>query len=192
MKKYNPDIHKRRSIRLKGYDYSREGLYFITICCQNREHYFGEIVDGKMQLNEIGEIAYNEWINTETIRKNVVLHSFVVMPNHFHTIVEIAHQCRGVLHTPNYITLRTPNGDEKGVFNTSNNEKGVCNTPLRSPSQTLGAIVRGYKSAVSKKIGFSVWQRNYYEYIIRNEESYFKIHEYIENNPAKWEEDCFY
>ncbi|WP_241694097.1 hypothetical protein [Capnocytophaga canis] len=60
MKKYNSDIHKRRSIRLKGYDYSREGLYFITICCQNREHYFGEIVDGKMQLNEIGKIAYNE------------------------------------------------------------------------------------------------------------------------------------
>ncbi|ATA73889.1 MULTISPECIES: transposase [Capnocytophaga] len=182
MKKYNSDIHKRRSIRLKGYDYSREGLYFITICCQNREHYFGEIVDGKMQLNEIGKIAYNEWINTETIRKNVVLHSFVVMPNHFHAIIEITHQCRGVLHTPNDITLHTPN----------DNEKGVCNTPLRSPSQTLGAIVRGYKSVVSKKIGFSVWQRNYYEHIIRNEESYFKIHEYIENNPAKWEEDCFY
>ncbi|MFK8301894.1 transposase [Capnocytophaga stomatis] len=181
MKKYNPDIHKRRSIRLKGYDYSREGLYFITICCQNRTHYFGEIIDGKMQLNAIGEIAYNEWINTENVRKNIKIHTFIVMPNHFHAIIEIAHQCRGVLHTPNDVTLHTPN-----------NEKGVCNTPLRSPSQTLGAIVRGYKSAVSKKTGFSLWQRNYYEHIIRNEESYFKIHEYIENNPTKWEADCFY
>ncbi|GIJ97399.1 hypothetical protein CAPN001_19680 [Capnocytophaga stomatis] len=203
MKKYNPDIHKRRSIRLKGYDYSREGLYFITVCCQNRTHYFGEIIDGKMQLNAIGEIAHNEWINTENVRKNIKIHTFIVMPNHFHAIIEIAHQCRGVLHTPNDVTLHTPNDDEKdvlhtpnddekGVLHTSNNEKCVFNTPLRSPSQTLGAIVRGYKSAVSKKTGFSLWQRNYYEHIIRNEESYFKIHEYIENNPTKWEADCFY
>ena len=172
-----------------------------------------------MKLNEIGEIAHNEWINTEKVRKNVVLHSFVVMPNHIHGIIEIAHQCRGVLHTPNDNKINddnmetsicntsdnktdvhnTPNDNkinddnmETGTFNTSDNETGVCNTPLRSPSQTLGAIIRGYKSTVSKIIGFSVWQRNYHEHIIRNEEAYFKIHEYIENNPVRWEEDCFY
>ncbi|WP_212895756.1 transposase [Capnocytophaga canis] len=189
MEKYNPEIHKRRSVRLKDFDYSREGLYFITICCQNRAHFFGEIVNEKMVLNEIGQIVYTEWINTKKVRANVKLHTFVVMPNHFHAIVEIVHQCRGVLHTPNNVTLHTPNG---GKINDNNMEKGVCNTPLQSPSQTLGAIVRGYKSAVSKKIGFSVWQRNYHEHIIRNEASYFKIHEYIENNPAKWEEDRFY
>ncbi|MDO5106622.1 transposase [Capnocytophaga sp.] len=196
MEKYNPEIHKRRSVRLKDFDYSREGLYFITICCQNKEYFFGEITNEKMILNEIGQIVYTEWINTEKVRPNVKLHTFVVMPNHFHAIVEIVQQRRGVLHTPNNGEINdekavphTPNG---GKIDDGNVEKGVCNTPLQSPSQTLGAIVRGYKSAVSKKIGFSVWQRNYHEHIIRNQEAYFKIHQYIENNPAKWEEDCFY
>ncbi|GIZ15233.1 transposase [Capnocytophaga catalasegens] len=197
MQKYNPEIHKRRSVRLKGYDYSQEGLYFVTICCKDKEHLFGEITDGTMRLNEIGQIIYNEWINTEKIRKNVMLHSFVVMPNHFHAIVEITNQCRErperselaeQLHTPDN---NTPS-DNNMKYNIPDDEKGVCNTPLRSPSQTLGAIIRGYKSAVSKTIGFSVWQRSFHEHIIRNEQSYFKIHEYIENNPAKWEEDCFY
>lgn len=175
MQKYNPEIHKRRSVRLKNYDYSQEGLYFVTICCQNKEHFFGKIENGQMILNPIGKIVKQCWEETPKIRPNVMLHQFVVMPNHFHAIVEIVHR-RGVLHTPNDNEM----------------QKGVCNTPLRSPSQTLGAIVRGFKSAVSKNAGFSVWQRNYHEHIIRNEQSYFKIAEYIENNPLKWEEDCFY
>ncbi len=195
MNKYNPEIHKRHSIRLKNFDYSREGLYFITICCKNREHLFGEIVDGKMILNDIGEIANNEWMKTTAVRGNVVLHHFVVMPNHFHAIVKITHRDnddnisnirRGVLHTP------FDNDDDNGVCNTPLSSEGVCNTPLRSPSQTLGAIIRGYKSAVSKMAGFSVWHRNYHEHIIRNENAYYRISEYIKNNPQKWNEDCFY
>ncbi len=190
MNKYNPEIHKRHSIRLKNYDYSREGLYFITICCKNREPLFGEIVDGEMILNDIGEMANDEWMKTPTVRGNVILHHFVVMPNHFHAIVEITHRDNdgtGVLHTPNNINnnckgvLHTPPDNGDGVLhmpndnvshtpndtnnnctgvlltpnniNNPNNNEGVCNTPLRSPSQTLGAIVRGYKSVVSKNGG---------------------------------------
>ncbi len=205
MNKYNPEIHKRHSIRLKNFDYSREGLYFITICCKNREHLFGDIVDGEMILNDIGEIANDEWMKTTAVRGNVVLHHFVVMPNHFHAIVEITHQYtdishisdnrRGVLHTPSDNVSHTPNDTNNnctGVMLTPSDDKGVCNTPLRSPSQTLGSIIRGYKSAVSKMAGFSVWQRNYHEHIIRNENAYIKISEYIKNNPQKWDEDCFY
>ena len=197
MNKYNPQKHHRRSIRLQGYDYSQEGLYFITICCQDRTHLFGEIVDGKMILNSYGEIAQKEWQNTSTIRDNVVLHEFVVMPNHFHSIIEIK-------------------------FQKGNNEIGK----FQSPSQTVGAIIRGYKIATIKKIkdfmlfserdnfstgelqfaptaptaptekikelDFKIWQRNYYEHIIRNEEAYERISDYIRDNPKRWNEDKFY
>lgn len=199
MQKYNPEIHKRRSIRLKNYDYSQEGLYFITICCQNKEHLFGKIENNVMILNPIGEIVKQCWEETPKIRTNVVLHQFVIMPNHFHAIIEISH-CRGVLNTPynnetncnNILDMPNNNFSINDKNNLNEIQKGEDNSPLRSPSQTLGSIVRGFKSAVSKNAGFSVWQRNYHEHIIRNEQSYFKIAEYIENNILKWEEDCFY
>ena len=87
--RYNPQKHQRRSIRLKGYDYSQAGLYFITICCQDRANLFGEIEHGEMRLNKFGEIAYNEWLNTENVRDNCRIHEFIIMPNHIHGIIEI-------------------------------------------------------------------------------------------------------
>ncbi|WP_155285305.1 transposase [Capnocytophaga felis] len=188
MKKYNPDIHKRRSIRLKGYDYSREGLYFITICCQNKEHYFGEIIDGEMRLNEIGEIAQKCWRDIPNHFKNVLLHSFVVMPNHIHGIIEIVTRVGANQHLPHNETTNQHLPDDNGAKYLS---------PLRGTSNTIGSIVRGFKIGVTKWVRVNtdihqIWQHNYHEHIIRNEESYFKIHEYIENNPAKWEEDRFY
>ncbi len=187
--KYNPHIHHRRSIRLKGYDYSREGLYFITICCQDKVCLFGDVVDEKMILNEYGLVAQNEWLKTPEIRPNVELGEFVVMPNHIHGIIRLIHDPRrGELHSP-------PN---TGEFDGDECNEGECNSPLpRGTSQTIGAIVRGYKSAVTKKlnsmnIGHVIWQRNYHEHIIRNEKSYQRIAEYIINNPAKWEDDKFY
>ncbi len=230
---FNPDIHHRRSIRLKGYDYAQAGLYFITICVQNRECIFGEIINGEMKFNEYGQIAYNEWMKTTEIRKNVELGEFVVMPNHMHGIVRLLD--RGELHSPHIGNVNTPDinnelrlTENRGelhspdIGNTPdiNNElrltenrgelhsphigdgnspvnRGVCNTPLRSPSQTIGAIVRGYKSSVTKQLGLlgfdkKLWQRNYYEHIIRDEQSYIRISEYIANNPVKWSDDKFY
>ncbi len=190
--KYNPQIHHRRSIRLKGYDYSQAGLYFITICIHNRECLFGEITSGEMMLNEMGNIAYNEWMKTPELRPNIELDVFIVMPNHIHGIIKINEiGGRGVLHTPiNNDTTQS---------NKPNDIQGEFNSPIRSPSQTIGSIVRGYKSSVTKKINAlhdcpdcSVWQRNYHEHIIRNEQSYQTISNYIINNPAKWEEDKFY
>lgn len=175
MQKYNPNIHQRRSIRLKGYDYTQAGLYFITICCQDRICRFGTVENGEMILNEYGQIAHDEWMKTPQIRHHVELGEFIVMPNHIHGIIRLLG--RGELHSPI--------------------EKGVFDTPLRSPSQTVGAVVRGYKSSVTKQLGLmgfteKLWQRNYYEHIIRNEQSHQAISEYIRNNPAKWHDDKFY
>lgn len=109
--KYNPDIHHRRSIRLKGYDYSSEGAYFITICTQNMECLFGEIVEGNIVLNDIGRIVENEWLKTSIIRRNIELDEFIIMPDHFHGIIVInesyaknnvgAYCNTPGLHTPN-------------------------------------------------------------------------------------------
>ena len=193
---YNPDIHHRRSIRLKGYDYSQEGLYFVTICVQNRHCLFGRIADKEMILNEYGKIAYDEWFKTPNIRSNVQLDAFVVMPNHIHGIIVITNNDigRGVSHTPSSDNDAN-NGHEHS--NTPVSNGGVCDTPLRSPANTIGAIIRGYKSAVTRQmreLGFLdiIWQRNYYEYIIRNEQAYQNISDYIIHNSEKWQDDKFY
>lgn len=187
--KYNPDIHHRRSIRLKGYDYSRSGLYFITLCVVDRICVFGNIVDGKMQLNDIGRLVEEEWLNTINIRKgDVRLHNYIVMPNHFHAIIEIC-ECMDECDSSQILNTDNVGECEKGEC-----EKGECDSPLRmkSPSKTVGAIVRGFKGAVSRQLGYSVWQRNYYEHIIRTGESYRQISDYIVNNPTKWQDDKFY
>jgi REP element-mobilizing transposase RayT len=166
---YDPKKHHRRSIRLKGYNYSSEGFYFITICTEGRRCLFGTIINGKMVLNNYGKIVDNEWQNTIKIRNgDVVLHEYVIMPNHIHAIIQIH---RGVSHTPNEMS-HTPNE--------------ILHTPFQSPSKTLGAIIRGFKGAVSKQIGKSIWQRNYYESIINDKQAFENISKYIRNNPAKW------
>ena len=106
---YDPQIHHRRSIRLEGYDYSQEGMYFITICTLNKNCIFGNIINDEMQLNETGTIAYNEWLQTPVIRKSIDLDVFVLMPNHIHGIIII----------------------RSGVCNEGVYKEGVCNTPLR-------------------------------------------------------------
>ena len=166
---YDPKKHHRDSIRLKGHNYSSEGFYFITICTEGRRCLFGTIVNGEMVLNDYGKIVDNEWKNTIKIRnEDVVLHEYVIMPNHIHAIIQIR---RGVSHTPKEMS-HTP--------------KEMSHTPFQSPSKTLGAIVRGFKGAVSKQIGKSIWQRNYYESIINDEQAFENISKYIRNNPAKW------
>lgn len=190
---YNPNIHQRRSIRLKDYDYSQEGAYFITLCCANRACLFGEIKGNKMILNEYGEIAYHEWARTSELRKNVELDVFVIMPNHLHGIIILnATPRRGELHSP---YLDPTHSDSNELH--PGDIRGVFDTPLRSPSNNIGAIVRGYKSSVTKQlnalnIGYVVWQRNYHEHIIRNTRSYQYISEYIINNPKQWSDDKFY
>ncbi len=195
--KYNPDIHHRRSIRLKGYDYSQSGLYFITLCVVDKTCMFGNVVEGKMQLNDIGQLVEQEWLNTINIRHNDVrLHNYIVMPNHFHAIIEIR---RGESHSPQSHSPKSHSSqshlsqsDSPSITNECNiNEKDLPQR-MKSPSQTIGAIVRGFKGAVTRQLGYSVWQRNYYEHIIRTDASYKNISDYIENNPTKWQSDKLY
>ncbi len=175
-----PAKRNRRSIRLKNYDYSQSGAYFVTICTQNHICLFGDIVEGEMILNDLGRIVQEEWIKTEQLRPNVSCGKFVVMPNHFHGILIINESRRGVLQYARTSTQYAPT-------------RQYAPTEFKSPSQTIGAIVRGFKSTVTKQInqirqtpGQKCWQRNYYEHIIRNDDDYQRINEYIENNPLKW------
>ena len=177
--KYNPDIHHRKSIRLKGYDHSSEGLYFITICTYQMEHLFGKILNNEMILNEYGKIVEEEILRTLQIRENIYIDNYVIMPNHIHFIIEI-------------------------VKNDIKNVGAYGNTPesnkkmLKSPSKNIGSIIRAIKAGATARINKirnsfcnPVWQRNYYENIIRNERIYLKVMEYIEDNPLKWDEDRY-
>ena len=184
--KYNPAIHHRRSIRLKGYDYSQDGLYFITICTHNREFLFGEIINQEMILNSAGKMTNECWLKIPEHFPDAILHNHVVMPNHVHGIIELA--SRHVV----------------GVQNVGVQIVGVQNFEPQQQNQfqhiiprSIGSIVRGYKIGVTNYFRthtdvYQVWQRNYYERIIRDEQSYWRISEYIINNPGAWENDKFY
>jgi putative transposase len=171
-----PESHHRRSIRLQGYDYSQSGAYFITLCTHERQNLFGEIRGGEMILNEIGIIVREEWEKSAVMRAEIELGEYVVMPNHVHAIVWIS----------SGNDLRR--GD-RPVATLSEKPNGPA-------AKSIGACMAGFKSAVTIRInqkrktpGLPVWQRNYWEHIIRNEISYKKIAEYVQNNPARWEYD---
>jgi REP element-mobilizing transposase RayT len=236
-KKYNPDIHHRKSIRLKGYDYAQTGLYFITICCYEKRPLFGEIVgaknlspaknggssqtqyissapkdfspidEPKMILNDAGIFANDCWLGIPKHFPNVVLHEYIIMPNHIHGIIQLVNDLNS--NGTKYISSNTKiisngngaNGDGAngdGANGDGANGNGANgDSPLRSPFNTIGSVVRGFKIGVTKWMRQNtdmqhVWQRNYYECIIRDERSYHRISEYIINNPAKWAADKFY
>lgn len=288
-KKYDPSLHHRRSIRLSDYDYSQCGLYFITMCCNNRRHLFGEVINGAMQLNNAGRIAHDH-LNAlpERYPESVLVHEFVVMPNHVHVIIEIKNTV-GAIHEsplPASPKQKDSNGDEKDQNNrapvgaihesplresplpaspqpsspisesplrkdsdsdeddqnnralvgairespireSSLGESSLGESPLpasslgesplpASPQQDelpksipnkrdqrrkmlLSKVIGWYKMNTAKQInlqqgasGQVVWQRNYFEHIVRNEKSLRAITEYIKQNPIRWRDDRFY
>ncbi len=207
---YDPDKHHRRSIRLKGYDYSSAGFYFLTLCCYQRQYLFGSIVEGAMQLNELGQIVAEEWLKTPDLRPNFALDAWVVMPNHFHGIVIIresygageldgeespvrAHRC-----APH----RSEGGGGEGAI-AIGNPQAMGHAPVRAhggaphrQAHSVPSFVAGFKAAATKRInrhrntpGTPVWQRNYFERIIRDERALASIQQYIHNNPATWHQD---
>ncbi|TDG37117.1 hypothetical protein EZJ43_03075 [Pedobacter changchengzhani] len=227
----------RRSIRLKGYDYSKEGLYFITICCQDRICRFGSIIDGEMELNKAGEFVELCWFAIPEHFPNVELHEFTVMPNHLHGIIEIVganhHLPENNFNGFQNQTEENSNIEERDVTNIEAkdmqnieakdvsqkgakdvsqkgakdvsqkgakdvSQKGAKDvSPVRGTSKTIGSIVRGFKigvtKLVSKNLGIkNLWQRNYYENIIRDEKAYQNISQYIQNNALNWGKDKFH
>ncbi len=170
MKPSDHNQRHRRSIRLRDYDYRQAGAYFITICTHQKECLFGDVINDEMLLSEMGQIVSEEWVRTAIIRPEIELDAFVVMPNHVHGIVVFA--------------------TNAGV----DNEVGAhARAPLRREPKSLGALVAGFKSVVTKRINtlrstplIPVWQRNYYERIIRHERELNAAREYIQNNPLQW------
>ena len=157
------DLPKRKPIRLKGYDYSQNGAYFITMCTNKRECILSNIVGDdayivpKNNLSQIGLIC-EKYINNINIKYgNVTVDKFVIIPNHIHLFIS-----------------------HHGTMWAS------------SPTKTIGDIIRSFKTLVTKEAGFPIWQRFYHDHIIRGEKDYLKIWEYIDTNVIKWKKDCFY
>lgn len=176
----NMELYKNKyrveSIRLKNWDYSNNGYYFITICTKEKEHFFGNIIDGKMILNDIGKIINDEWYKSEKMRPNIILDEFIIMPNHIHGIIIINNE----------------------MNNAVNHVETHCNASLQphnaDKKNNLSNIIRGFKSSSTKLIhilGFNnfAWQPRFYEHIIRNEKSLQKIRNYIITNPINWLKD---
>lgn len=177
----NPHSHHRRSIRIKEYDYTSPGAYFVTLVTYQRDCLFGEIRDAKMALNDFGSIADECWRAIPDHFPFVELGAYVIMPNHVHGIIVIRESV-GARHV-------CPSGYASSLQNTP-----PQNPPRGTPPHSLGTIVGSYKSAVTRRIGrehnaTAIWQRNYYEHIIRDEKDLQRITDYIETNPSRWDED---
>lgn len=181
--RFNPDIHKRKSIRLKGYDYSKAGLYFITILSHEREHLFGKIIESVragsscpiliMQVNEIGKLVSGELEKLPEKYKHIDIDKYVIMPNHIHFMLEI-----------------------------QKTEDKKIKAGQEDPALTLGRIIGYFKYQTTKLYNevlgvkneeyIKLWHRNYYENIVRSEEVHNKVSEYIKNNPLLWKEDKYF
>ena len=220
---FDPEKHHRRSVRLKGYDYSQAGLYFVTLCVQDMECFFGNVKDGKMVLNDAGKVVEKWYLKLPSKYLDIELGDYVVMPNHFHAIV--INNGKG---DPDAPYAKTPNAalvganpcvrpsdedyDENAGVNTNGHpDDGLgenvapnddilgehMGSPLRVvlswfKTMSTNEYIRGVKNQGWPRFRGKLWQRNYYEHIIRSQRSFENISGYIENNPRTWEEDRFY
>jgi len=183
--RFDPDKYHRRSVRLKGYDYSQPGAYFVTICTRARECLFGHVVNGEMRLNPLGKMAAACWQAIPHHFPRVVLDEAIVMPNHIHGIIVI--QGRGEASAvPLHVSKEQPKSDASPLQR--------C--PNGTQPGSLSATVQNFKSISTRKmnaargmLGMPLWQRGFYEHVIRNEEELRAIREYILCNPARWNED---
>ena len=216
MKHYDPDIHKRRSIRLKAYDYSQPGAYFVTICVNNKESIFGEIKGGIMYMNDAGRTVESLWYDLQNHYPNILLDAFIVMPNHVHGIIVIndvvgaslvdARKPDGVpnkgqardlplqeqindsnVGVPLVGTLNT--GDSRNIRANTRVAPTLCDIVGAFKSKSTNEYITGVKQSGWMPFEGKLWQRNYYDHIIRNEVSLEKTREYIVGNPMEWGND---
>ena len=186
---YDRNKHHRRSIRLPDHDYTSPGAYFVTICVQDGECLLGQIIDGEMQLNEWGQVASHYWKRIPHHSDHVQLDAWIVMPNHLHGVIVIAGRGEASPAGASSTGVMT-----SGAADSQASVAARDASPLQSGS--LGAIIGNYKSVSTRRInrlrgtpGTPFWQRNYWEHIIRHDQSLDRIREYIGDNPARWLED---
>ncbi|MGB6537901.1 MAG: transposase [Xanthobacteraceae bacterium] len=158
--------YRRRSLRLRGYDYAQAGAYFVTICTHDRTCLFGDVVDGRMRLNEAGQLAATVWSNTLRRFPEIDLDMFVVMPNHLHGIIVLSDAAAGTRPAPTV-------GDVIGAFK----------------SLFTVQFIDGVKNKRWAAFNRRIWQRNYYEHVIRDERDLTRVRRYIDENPQRWEFD---
>ncbi|MBD2308062.1 transposase [Chroococcidiopsis sp. FACHB-1243] len=211
---YDPIKHNRHSIRLQNYDYSASGAYFITICTYQRDCLFGEITDGVMQINQLGKVARSHWMNLNKHHLNLDLDAFVIMPNHLHGILILSGDRYGRAGFDRELSVTTEilSGDRYGRAGFDRESSATTEILSAKPVPTgisgmqsafahqqnskchaVPDIIRGFKTFSAREINrirriskVPVWQRNYYEHIIRNEESLERIRDYIDRNPMSW------
>lgn len=200
---FDPSIHHRHSIRVKEFDYASTGVYFITVCTHQRECLFGEIENGEMNLNEVGKIVQEELLKTSVIRKEVELDEWIIMPNHLHFLIWFqssnlvgAHSMRPDPDSQSHCHVNESDRQCADATDGINiHHAGASFAPLRRRARSVGSMVAGFKSAVTRElrsrlnIDGSAWQRNYYERVIRSEEELNRIRQYIRDNPLKWDSD---
>ena len=184
--------YKIASNRLRGWNYARDGHYFITIVTANRENHFGQINNGNMIINDIGQIVYDDFFKSFEIRQELYLGDFILMPNHIHAIINLDNEncIEPIVETHGRASLPNPNCVTKQL--------------IRQP-KSISSFVAGFKSATIKHIDDWIdlnnvrtakfnrhnplWQANYYDHIIKSEQEYVKISGYIVNNPLNWDMD---
>jgi len=212
--KYDAKIHHRRSIRLHGYDYALPGAYFVTLCAFHKQCIFGRVVEDRMYENDCGKLAREQWLESAQIRQAFALDAFIVMPNHLHGILWILGPKRERLlmgsgfaqpivgadgarppdaQTPVGASRARPLAERRSALQTPRNRRGPI-PPMRSHS--LASWAAGFKSALTSRIRelwnrprAAVWQEDYFEHVIRDEDELFRIREYILSNPARWKLD---
>lgn len=194
---YNRNIHHRRSIRLKGYDYSQNGAYFITICTQNRECLFGDIKDGEPFLYDAGKMVQSVWNGFPDYYPYVELDQFIVMPNHIHGIIvlNVGAGLRACPELPEYNNNQKMNWPVNGQIHKEGRlQRGAPTLSLpdlvhRFKSFTTAEYRRGVDQFRWTPFPGKLWQRNYHDRIIRNDSELNRIRGYIVNNPLKWHLD---
>ncbi|MBQ9315047.1 MAG: transposase [Clostridia bacterium] len=143
---------KRKNLRLNYYDYTEPGYYFITICTNNKENYFGKVEDGRMIYTNTGKLAINHIEEIENIYDMIKIDKYIVMPNHIHLVLII----------------------------------------VKKTNINISRIIKQYKEKITKTIHKPIWQKSYYDHVIRNEKDYLRIWKYIDENVQKWELDIYY
>lgn len=211
---YNPKTHHRKSIRLREYDYSNGGWYYVTICTNNKEHLFGKVINNRVELNDYGRIVNEEWLRTKEVRENVDLDYFVIMPNHMHGVIIIEYNKNKYVGETRWVAPNKADLDNNAQNNKQENragyqieqgagyqiEQGASHRLAPTiQSDSLGSIIGQFKSICTKRMKLmldypikSIWQRNYYEHIIRNDDDLYRIRKYIQQNPLKWQLDEYY